>query len=131
MEDWYVFNEDKLKLISLITAILVLIVAIYRWLLVRWRNDANLRTYARFKALKSSRLRVMEELVIEVPESQHISLTLESSERPSEFLYNQVSDVGSLKILLDMTSRPEGDYELIMRSDNQQMIKKVYWSGLY
>ena len=130
MEDWYVFNEDKLKLISLVTAGLVLLVSIYRWLLVRWRNDVNLRKYAKFKSLKSSRLRVLEELMIEVPEEQQISLVLESSEGQIESLYDQFSVVGDLKILLDMSARPEGEYLLVMRSDDQQMIKKVYWSGL-
>ena len=130
MEEWYLFNEDKIKLISLVTASLVLIVSIYRWLIIRWRNDVDLRKYAYFIPLKSRYLNSSEELIIEVPECQQIQLELESESGVSETLFNGPAPAGQLKIPLEMSEKKSGDYLIIMYCDDQKAIRKVIWSGL-
>lgn len=130
MEEWYIFNEDKLKVISLVTASLVLLVSIYRWLIIRWRNDVDLRKYAYFIPLKSRYLKSSEELMIEVPERQQIQLELESESGLRETLFKGSAPIGLLKIPLEMSEKKSGDYLIIMHCDDQKAIKKVIWSGL-
>lgn len=130
MEEWYTFNEDKLKIASLITASLVLLVTIYRWLLQKWRNDVNLRKYARFMPLKSSRIRATEELKVEVPASQYVQLTMESDTGVVDTIYDGQAPIGTLTLHLDMSKKEAGDYMLVMTCDDQKAIKKIRWSGL-
>ena len=130
MEEWYAFNEDKLKIISLITASLILLVTIYRWLLQKWRSDVNMRKYAYFSSLKSSHVRAMEELQVEVPVAQRVRLALESDAGDVDTIYDDQAPIGTLKIPLDMSKKAVGDYMLVMSCDDQQAIKKIHWSGL-
>lgn len=129
MEEWLEFNADRIRIASLITAGIVLIFAIYRWLLIRWRSDVNLRKYALFRSLPSNQLAPVQLLEVEVPVAQDIRLTLEQGDRVEAVLHEGEVAAGILQVRLDMRSHAAGDYSLVMHCDDQRMVKMVQWSG--
>lgn len=129
MFDWLEFHEDKIKVASLIVATLVLLSAIYKWLKIKWRSDVELRKYAYLQPLPNMFLKSSNTLVIEVAIEQHIYLALEQEGKVSTLLHDAISPAGELSCELLMSEHAPGDYDLVMVTSDQKILKRVKWSG--
>jgi len=129
MEDWISSHEDKLKIASLIVALFVLLSAIYKWLLQKWRADVSLRKYAYLHELESREVKAISTLKVDVPVEQGLKITLSDSQS-SQVLYEGQTRVGVLELDMNMTEKPAGEYELELVTDDQTSIKTIIWSGL-
>jgi len=130
IQEWADQHEYKLQIAALIVAALVLLVAIYRWLLLKWRNDATLRKYAYLHSLSSANLPAHEVLRIDIPEPQHVQLRLKGANQFDRLLLDEQLPVGLCEYPLELSQLPHGEYELVMISQDQESMKRFRWSGL-
>jgi hypothetical protein len=127
MEDWLEIHEYKIKIASLIVASLVLGSAISKWLKQKWMGDVNMRRYAHLSVLQSSMVAPVTELKVEVPIAQDVKVDLMHKQERIKTLIEGHLEAGVHPFILDLVGFPEGDYELVMRTDDQQNFKKIKW----
>ncbi len=129
MIDWLEEHDSKLKIASVVVALLILLVSIYRWMLLKWRSDVSMRKYAFFHSLPSSRVSELFHIRIDVPEEQEIQVLIINSSGTFEEVYNKLSPEGDLALEINMNGREKGTYEILMITSDQQSMKKIIWSG--
>ena len=128
VEGTWLEHIDTLEMVSLFVAMLVLGLAVYRWLLLHWRSSVDLRAYA---YLHRPFLADDGELTVrlEVLKAESIKVELlDASEAALNTILDGEQASGDLELPIDMTGRGAGSYYLRMTTPDQTMLKRFEWS---
>lgn len=116
---------DRWETVSLFVAFLVLAVALYRWLLMKWRSNVDLIAYAYLQPptldSETGHFRVR----VEIPKREDIRLDLlDAEERSLKNILEGIQEIGEQDLILDMSNYPEGKYFISMITPDQKLLKR-------
>jgi hypothetical protein len=127
MEQEFFNNYDSLEVICLLVSLFVVIVAIYRWLMIKWQSEVNLRKYVFMHALPDQRLDLPFSVTIDVPVEQEVQVSVRDSVNKETEVLSKVFIKGSHEFTIPMTDLKRGEYMLVLKSEGQEDMKKFAW----
>ena len=119
--------REKIEIISLVVAALVVIIGLYRYMLMRWRSDVNLRTYP-FLKVPSGRFLEHDTTVVQVdcPSSQTIELALlDEKEEMVIAIHTGQIDAGLHSFEVQSEKFTAGVYYLRLKSNGQVDTRRI------
>jgi len=129
MEEEFFNRFDSLEVVSLAVSAGVVIIAIYRWLLIKWQSEVNLRSYVFMHGLGAKHFSEPFKVHLDVPEEQEVSLIIEKDKDTSHCIHDGILKKGSHEISVSMKEMTSGDYRLILKSDGQEDMKLFSWKA--
>jgi hypothetical protein len=129
MEQDFFNAMDSWEVISLLVSFLVVVIAIYRWLMVRWQSDVNLKRYVFVHGVPERRLDGPFEMHLDVPIEQHVILSISKGEDLMRTVHDGTLTAGSHRIGVDCQGLETGPYSIMVTTEGQVDIKKFDWLG--
>jgi hypothetical protein len=118
--------RDKLEWVVLAMVVVLLAAAIYRFVLIQWRSNVDLRQYPFLRPLASRNLIGSVQLEIEMPDSYQVTLSLlDQSEHLVETIHDGELDAGLHSFTLDSDAHQAGSYFLQLTSKGQVDLKRI------
>lgn len=118
--------QERIEIASLIMAALVVIVALYRYILTRWRSDVDLRSYPFLKLINGRKWSGVVQLGVDCPTEQQLSVDLlDSTEQPLQSVFAGRMDVGFHQFEVDTAPLAEGTYYIQLKSLGQVDTRRV------
>lgn len=116
---------DRWETVSLFVAFLVLAVALYRWLLMKWRSNVDLIAYAYLQPPILDSETGYFRVRVEIPKREDIRLDLlDAEERSLKNILEGIQEIGEQDLILDMSNYPEGKYFISMITPDQKLLKR-------
>lgn len=116
---------DRWETVSLFVAFLVLVVALYRWLLMKWRSNVDLIAYAYLHPPRLDSETGRFKVRVEIPKREDIRLDLlDADERDLKSILEGPQEIGEKDLTLDMSNYPEGKYFIRMITPDQKLLKR-------
>lgn len=129
MEQELLNSLDSWEIISLFVSFLVVSIAIYRWLMIRWQADVNLKKYVFVHGIPGRRLDGPFDIELEVPEDQQVVLAISQDGNVLKTIHNGPMTKGKHVVGVDCRGMTAGKYALAISTDGQEDIKLFEWSG--
>jgi len=118
--------REKIEIMSLVVAILVVLVAIYRYLLNRWRSKIDLREYPYLMPIQGRTLTGVASVSVQCPEAQEVSLHfLDREDKLLHTINEGRVKAGINDFSIDTTVFETGTYYIRLKSKGQVDTRRV------
>ena len=123
------FNKfDSLEVICLVVSLILVIVALYRWVIIKWQSQVDLRKYVFMEGLPARIMTNNFKVSLDVPEKQMVKLGIQNGHESEHTFFNGPLESGRHQIEVPMEDKPKGEYIITLISEGQEDQKRFEWN---